>query len=413
MLIAFYDAYSILAKVYSDKAFLKQAILATPIEEKNRALTIKTCYGVLDKDIELSYYIAALSPKNPKLAVRVVLKIAMYNIKYLHKHPYAVIDNAVELVKKLGKGGVSGYVNALLRRFSEREIPLPEDKEGYLSVKYSFPAFAVKRLVREYGEGRAEEIMSAEGGDTTLAFYESDGAAYLAERGIKYRETPFENAFTVKNFVRNADYDAGVYTFQSVGSLAVCAAVDGGESLLDACAAPGGKSVNLSRRFRRVTACEVHPHRAALIEEYARRMKRENIEVFVKDATVFDGSFAERFDAVLCDAPCSGFGVAFENPDIKLNKDEGNLKELVGLQGAILQNCSRYVKKGGYLYYSTCSFFGEENSSVAESFLKNNPDFALEELSSPLAHEKKTCGLQFLPDVSGGGFFIAKMRKKV
>ena len=87
MLIAFYDAYSILAKVYSDKAFLKQAILATPIEEKNRALTIKTCYGVLDKDIELSYYIAALSPKNPKLAVRVVLKIAMYNIKYLHKHP--------------------------------------------------------------------------------------------------------------------------------------------------------------------------------------------------------------------------------------------------------------------------------------------------------------------------------------
>lgn len=171
--------------------------------------------------------------------------------------------------------------------------------------------------------------------------------------------------------------------------------------------------MNLSRRFRRVTACEVHPHRAALIEEYARRMKRENIEVLVKDATVFDGSFAERFDAVLCDAPCSGFGVAFENPDIKLNKDEGNLKELVGLQGAILQNCSRYVKKGGYLYYSTCSFFGEENSSVAESFLKNNPDFALEELSSPLAHEKKTCGLQFLPDVSGGGFFIAKMRKKV
>ena len=89
------------------------------------------------------------------------------------------------------------------------------------------------------------------------------------------------------------------------------------------------------------------------------------------------------------------------------------MKELVRLQGAILQNCSRYVKKGGCLYYSTCSFFGEENSSVAESFLKNNPDFALEELSSPLAHEKKTCGLQFLPDVSGGGFFIAKMRKKV
>ena len=121
MLISIYDSYNILSKVYSQNAYLKQAILSTPIEEKNRALVVKTCYGVLDKDIELSYYIRYLSPKSPKLAVRTVLKIAMYFIRYLKKHPYAVIDNAVELVKKLGKGGVGGYVNALLRRFSERE----------------------------------------------------------------------------------------------------------------------------------------------------------------------------------------------------------------------------------------------------------------------------------------------------
>ena len=101
----FYDCYQILNKVYSDKTFVKQAISSTFIEEKNRALTIKTVYGVLDKDIELSYCISALCDKNPKLAIRTILKISLYAIKYLDKHGYAVTKNAVELTKKLGKGG--------------------------------------------------------------------------------------------------------------------------------------------------------------------------------------------------------------------------------------------------------------------------------------------------------------------
>lgn len=411
MLISIYDSYNILSKVYSQNAYLKQAILSTPIEEKNRALVVKTCYGVLDKDIELSYYIRYLSPKSPKLAVRTVLKIAMYFIRYLKKHPYAVIDNAVELVKKLGKGGVGGYVNALLRRFSEREIPLPQEKFQRLSVQYSFPVFAVKKLVEEYGEERAEKIMAAEGGANTLVFYETDGDAYLKSIDADFCKTPFCGAYTVRNFTRNTDYDAGVYTFQSVGSLAICAGVESGKTLLDACAAPGGKSVNLSYRFESVTACELHPHRAALIEDYARRMKRKNITVYVKDSAIYDETFKEKFDAVLCDVPCSGFGVAFENPDIKLNKDEKNLEELKTLQLSILQNCAKYVKKGGHLYYSTCSFFDEENSLNVERFLKNNADFVFVESESPLAYERKKYGLQFLPDVSGGGFFFAKMKK--
>lgn len=411
MLTVFYDCYTVLNKVYSEKAYLKQALAETPIEEKNRALTVKTCYGVLDNDILLSYYIRRLSPKNPKAAVRTVLKIAMYHIRFLFKHPYAVIDNAVELVKKLGKGGVSGYVNALLRRFSEREIPLPEDPVERLSVSRSYPEFAVRRLLGEYG-GRAEEILSAQGGDTTLVFFDRDGKEYLKTIGVEGKDTPFENVFTAKGFQRNADYDAGVYTFQSIGSVAICAAVESGGMLLDACAAPGGKSVSLSRRFDQVVACEVHAHRAELIKSYAARMHRKNIEVVVADSSVKNPAFLGMFDAVLCDVPCSGFGVAFENPDIKLNKSESDLEKLVALQRAILKNCAAYVKKGGYLYYSTCSFFEEENSSNVADFLSGTEEFELCGLTSPLAHERKRCGLQFLPDVSGGGFFIAKLQKK-
>ena len=116
----FYDCYRILNKVYSDKKFIKQAINDEFIEESSRAITIKICYGVLDKDIELSYYIEKLAEKTPKLAVRTILKVAMYAIKYLGKKDYFVVQNSVELTKKLGKGGASGFVNAFLRKFSQR-----------------------------------------------------------------------------------------------------------------------------------------------------------------------------------------------------------------------------------------------------------------------------------------------------
>lgn len=400
MVNCFYDCYTILNKVYSDGAYLKQAISSSFIEEKNRALTVKTCYGVLDRDLELSYYISALADKSPKLAVRTVLKIAMYHIKYLGKHTYAVTDNAVTLVKKLGKGGVGGFVNAFLRKFAANTPVLPDT----LSLKYSYPQFAVDKLVKEYGRERAEAIMSASGGDTTLVFL-GGGAEYLKD--YDFKKTPFKGVYIVKNFTRNADYDKGVYTFQSIGSVAICEVVEGGGCLFDACAAPGGKSVYLSRRFDRVVSEELHAHRAELIKDYASRMKIDNIEVVCGDASLYNESYAAAFDAVLCDVPCSGFGVAFENPDIKLNKNENTLKELCALQKRIISNCAKYVKKGGALYYSTCSYFGEENDGVIKDFLKSNADFKLKEISSPLPHLKTQCGLQFLPDVSGGGFYVS------
>jgi len=135
MLNWLYDCYSILNKVYSDGSFIKQAIASTPIEEKNRALTVKTCYGVLDKDGELSYYLKVLTEKTPKLAIRTILKISMYAIKYLGKHDYAITENAVELTKKLGKKGASGFVNAVIRKFVKTQFNFPNDVEENLSIK--------------------------------------------------------------------------------------------------------------------------------------------------------------------------------------------------------------------------------------------------------------------------------------
>ena len=412
MINYFYDCYTILNKVYSEKTFIKQAIASSFIEEKNRALTIKTCYGVLDKDIELSYYISKLTEKSPKLTIRTVLKIAMYAIKYLQKKEYAVTKNAVELVKKLGKGGTSGFVNAFLRKFIKTEIPLPKNKIDYLSIKYSYPKFALLELVEQYGFDRAEKIISAENLNTCLSFYDIDGEKYLNNLGLTFEKTPFDNVFLVKNFVRNADYDKGLYTYQALGSVAICDVIEPCEQLLDCCAAPGGKSVRLSYKCKNVTSWDIHPHRVDLIKDYILRMGRANINTEVKDAKELDQNLIEKFDTVLVDAPCSGLGVLNDNPDIKLNREVDNVISLNKEQISILKNVSKYVKKGGFLYYSTCSILSSENIAIINAFMSDINGFEISKIDSKLAHEDVFGTNLFLPDISGGlGFFVAKLKR--
>ncbi len=408
----FYDCYVILNKVYSEKSFIKQAINSTFIEEKNRALIVKTCYGVLDKDIELSYYLSKLVDKSPKLAIRTILKISMYAIKYLQKKEYAVTKNAVELTKKLGKGGASGFVNAFLRKFINSKIQMPNEKIEYLSVKYSYPKFAVEELVKVHGIERTEKIISAENSKSCLCFYGVNGGEYLKNLGYNYEETPFENVYLVNNFVRNADYDKGVYTYQALGSVAICDVVEPCEKLLDCCAAPGGKSIRLSFKCANVTSLDVYDHRVDLITDYKKRMGRENVNELVADSKIYNSNYHERFDAVLCDAPCSGLGVLRDNPDIALNRSKDDVLCLNMEQLSILKNVSRYVKKGGYLYYSTCSILNSENIEIINAFMSDINDFQLCEIDSKLQHENIKGTNLFLPDISGGlGFYVAKLKR--
>ena len=413
MLTLFYDSYRVLTEVYSGGAFIKQALNDIQIDEKNRSHLTKICYGVLDKDIALEYDISALCDKRPKQAVRTLLKIGMYSVGYLKTAVYAVTDNLVELVKKLGKGANAGFVNAFLRKYAKYERALPTDTVKNLSVKYSYPEFAVKRLLNEYGRDIAERIMSADEERTAVRFNLGiDGENYLNERRWAYEKTPFENVFFVKGFKMDEDFYKGVYTFQSIGSVAICSAVDGGKSLLDACSAPGGKSVNLADKFESVTAFEIHQHRVKLIQDYALRMNKKNVLAIQKDSSVLDENYVEKFDAVLCDCPCSGYGVIKDNPDIKLRRTPEDIINLTQIQYEILSTCSKYVKKGGSLYYSTCSVFKSENEDVCGKFLKFNKDFTEEIITSPLAHLKMKRGISFLPDLSfGAGFFICKFTK--
>lgn len=402
-----YDPYAVLQKVYGGGAFLKQALSDTPVEELNRARTVKICYGVLENDLYLDFCIRSFAPKNPKLPVRILLKISLYLLLFLQKPRYMVTDNAVSLAKKLGKGGAAGFLNAFLRAFDASKLVLPADRAERLSVQYSVPLFAVKRILAQYGE-EAESVLAHAPARTFVRFASAQAAEKYAEGAEK---TPFENLFSYARFRRDEGFDRGEYTFQSVGSVAICSVVEPCENLLDACAAPGGKSVLLSQKCGHVTAFELHEHRAQLIRAYAARMGA-GISVVCRDSSVHDAEYDGAFDAVLADAPCSGYGVIGENPDIKFFRKEESLAELTKTQRAILDACAPYVKAGGALYYSTCSLFAEENDGTAGAFLEGHPQFAVQELSCPLAHRRTKYGLQFLPHISmGAGFYVCKFQK--
>ena len=407
-----YDPFQILSKVYQGGAHLKQAIADTYIEEQYRSRTVKIVYGVLEEDAFLDFCIRRYATKAPKLTVRILLKICLYMLVFMEKKRYMVTDLAVALCKKLGKGGVSGFVNAFLRRFNLDEVKqaLPKGDEGEaLSCSYPLPFYRL--LKKEYGE-RAKQIATAKSGGVSVRF-ERGAEDYLTRA---HTLTPFSKEYghyLFENFTRDENFDDGAYTFQSVGSIAICNCVAPCERLLDACSAPGGKAVLLSKKCDQVTAFELHEHRVSLIAQYKKRMGVENLAEYCKDSSVFDENYEGQFDGVLCDVPCSGYGTVSENPDIKLFRKDGDISSLNKMQSAILDTCSRYVKKDGALYYSTCSLFQAENDAIVEKFLKSHAEFEVEELTSPLTHDKKKYGLQFLPDTAfGAGFFVCKMRRK-
>ncbi len=400
-----YDPFVILTKIYSDGVFVKQAIADTYIEEQYRSRTVKIVYGVLENDGYFDFCIKQYAPKAPKLAVRTILKISLYMLLFMEKKRYMVTDCAVDLCKKLGKSGVSGFVNAFLRRFDKEKTDGAITSEA---VKYSYPEYAYEWLKREYGE-RAAAIATARSKGVSVRFVKGE-EDYLERAHIA---TPFPRNYIFENFVRDEGFHEGRYTFQSVGSIAVCDVVSPCERLLDCCAAPGGKSVLLAEKCKEVTSFELHPHRVELITQYKTRMGVENVTELQKDSSRFDPAYEESFDGVLCDAPCSGYGTISENPDIKLFRRREDFAALFKAQRSILSTVSRYVKRGGALYYSTCSVFERENDGVVADFLKTHPDFTVEKIDSPLVHEEKRYGLQFLPDTAyGAGFYVAKMTRR-
>ena len=431
MINVFYDSYCVLNKVYSEKAFVKQAINSTFIEEKNRPKTTKIVYGVLDNDIRLSYYISRLCPKNPKLVVRTILKIAMYNIEFLGKSPYTVTDSSVTLCKKLGKGGMSGFVNAVLRRISREKDAPPQPDTGDIiediSIRYSHPSWLVRRFFARLGREETEALLASNNTPppvaarvNTLRASKEEAIRLLEAQQVGVEPHPFLPdallLFHTGGIDRLDAYQNGSITIQDSASqlCALALAPQPGSRMLDLCAAPGGKSFACAAQMQNcgeIIACDLHPHRVKLISDGAQRLGIRILRPMQADGTVFRPDWEGLFDFVLVDAPCSGIGVIRRKSEIRY-KTESSLFQLPPVQAALLSNAGRYVRPGGILVYSTCTLLQEENEAVFTAFLEKNGDFLPYDFNLPGVGASTGGMLTLWPQKTGtDGFFIAKARK--
>lgn len=229
------------------------------------------------------------------------------------------------------------------------------------------------------------------------------------------------------NVVQTEAYQKGLLTIQDESSMLVGRAVnpEKGETILDCCAAPGGKTTHLAELMNcegTIVALDVHEHKLSLIQQQLERLQLSNVSLYALDARQVRSKFPdESFDRILVDAPCTGFGVIRRKPDIKWKKTEQDVMEMSRIQLEILEAVSPLLKKGGTLVYSTCTLDKRENEQVIETFLNRHDDFVRDEsLAERLPDEllpymgDKRGEIQILPQYfSSDGFFIAAMRKKV
>ncbi len=412
--------------------YLKKAIRAAGLDRRDAALATRLCFGVLQNRMRLDDYLNRLS-KTPverlEGVVRGSLRLGLYQILELDRVPdSAAVNESVALVRARSRNPrAAGMVNAILRNFLRRreELSPPED----LPTRYSHPAWLVEALSRELGGEGVEALLAADNGEpptcaqvnaikTTPAALQ----AALEAAGVQGQLHPWLPGCLLLGETGDleglAPFREGLFYIQDTAArLAVLAAgPEPGWQVLDACAAPGGKSfaaaIAMGNRGS-VTACDIHPHKEKLIQAGAARLGLSCIQTRVLDGKIRREEYLDRFDLVLADVPCSGLGIIRKKPDIRY-KDPEPLKDLPRVQRAILDNVSAYVKPGGVLLYATCTLLSRENGDVVRSFLDRHRDFRLEGFTLPGPIGRVEEGMLTLwPHIHHtDGFFFAKLRRR-
>ncbi len=402
------------------------------MEPRDAALASKLCYGVMQNRFLCDYYISVYltSPiKKLEPALTDILRIGVYQIAFLSRiPPSAAVNESVKLAKKHVNPGAAKLCNAVLRKISDNLPELKrEDEEEYLSIRYSCPMWLVKRLRGILGDD-AEKLLAAQNSETPVYIQTNSIKAEpetvekeLERLGIKFSRFPGLDgcfALTGAGDIGGLElFRTGKITVQDPAArLAVMAAgPKPGDTVLDVCAAPGGKTfaaAALMENRGRILARDIHKNKLRHIAAGAERLGIGIVETEAADGRTPCPGLSGAADVVIADVPCSGLGVIRKKPDIRYKEPE-EIKRLPEIQLAILENVSDFVKPGGTLLYSTCTVLPEENGDVAEKFLRRRDNFAPEDFEFPgiLKSQNGMAGLW--PHIHGtDGFFIARFRRK-
>ena len=395
-----------------------RAVRAEGLDRRDTSFAYRLIMGVLQNgdllDRSIDQYLK--SPKT-ELTVRIILRLGAYQILFTRVPARAAVSESVELCRTEGCPRAAGLVNAVLRRLAERpELPAlpPEGTAEYLSARYSHPLWLAQRLISDLGYAQAEQYFEYDNSDppltvivNTLRTTPELFRTRLESAGLEY-SLPCDDERVISipgcSPALLPGFSEGLFFVQDSAAFRAVKMAEPfpGAAVLDACAAPGGKSLAsalLMGGSGSILSCDISAKKLSLIEESAERLGIGIITTCCLDASKPQSGLNGRFDVVLADVPCSGFGVIAKKPEIR-RKSPTDVAGLSAVQRKIINNLSAYVKPGGVILYSTCTVLKEENEDVVNAFLDSHSDFKLEKIKT------------FLPSSDGtDGFFAALLRR--
>ena len=428
-------AFLILLRVERESAYAVELLHSSLLERlsaADRNLAHSIVMGVLRWQSLLdSVFLPLITVPVQKLDLEVLiaLRMGVYQLAFLDRIPvHAIVNDAVELVKKHKKRSAAGLVNALMRKLASGREHLITRGKG-LAHDYAHPRWLVEKWVVQFGKEKTEAICryNQQIPAVTLRLNAKAQENDLRAEGIQLAPgVLMKNAriVTAGDVTETRLFRSGRVAIQDEGSQLVAALVGEGKRILDCCAAPGGKTAAIATALpdAQIFATEIHPHRARVLRQMA---PQANVQVLAADARQLP--FGADFDRVLADVPCSGTGTLARNPEIKWRLKPEDISDLQQRQIAILSSALKHVATGGRLVYSTCSLEAEENEEVLKAALRENAEFEVLPMEQELA-KLKNSGVLVWPDienlVSGSflrtipgvhpceGFFGAILEKK-
>lgn len=381
---------------YSNIA-LNETFKTLDINSKEKAFITEIFYGVIRNKKFLGYIIERHTKEIKKEWIRNLLRISIYQITFMNSDNKGVVWEATELSKKKYGMTISKFINGTLRNYlrnKDTELKRLDDEKNY-EVLYSIPKWFYDTLEKQYGDNNLKKAI------TSLK-----KIPYLSVRvnKLKYNEKEFEK-FLEKNNIQiikkvdtvyyvnsgliiiSEEFKTGKIIAQDASSYLAAKnlGVLSNELVLDICAAPGGKTAVLAEQMENkgeIIAIDIHQHKIKLIETNMKKLGIDIVKAIVIDARNVNKQ-GRKFDKILVDVPCSGYGVIRKKPEILYSKNRENIEELAKLQLEILNSAADILKDGGELIYSTCTITDKENTNNIEKFLKERKQFKVEKLYIP------------------------------
>jgi 16S rRNA (cytosine967-C5)-methyltransferase len=414
---------------------LNQDIKNSSLIDVDKNLLTELVYGVLQHRLTLDFYLSEYLRKpesTPRWVVN-LLRSAIFQMEFLDRVPdFAIFNESIEIAKLRGNDGIRKMVTGVLRSYQRNGKPSFDTIENpveRLATQYSVAPWIIDQLIYEVGEAKCVSILASINQPSRLAVrvnrWNKSHADIVKDLEFDYTVEPSQVAkdglclSKGRSISSTRSFIDGDVTVQDESAMLVAETMqlEAGQNVLDACAAPGGKAIQIAEKIGetgQVTAWDIYEKRVQLIQNNAERMHATNVKAEMQNASEARIDLAESFDRVLVDAPCSGIGLIRRKPEIRYLKGKKDSSDLHKIQVSILNNVADMVKPGGILTYSTCTILRKENQETIEKFLAAHPEFELikTKTAKSIKQDRDDLSLNIYPDDFGSdGFFIANLKK--